>query len=494
MLILMIILALAAIGCLVGLIVGYRKGMRSTIAILLAIVMVLSTGGAIWSGIAYSHQDPGKVDTGVPDVDRQVKLGEIVIDDLFGDYSRYFLRSSLPNMANPRTNYAGFSDAVSIPLSMEQDWFDRGTKWERIDPDADPDSVKVDADDRTIAEKLEDNKSAIKEMSEEERFDYYRAQIYNEILRNPIYGDMVARFFLEDELIAKHNGVWLQEFVDKMDAAYATDGKDPAKDPIGAEYWLMYEEGYAGDRAHIMTTDEYYQYAARLCLVLEYFADDTVAAEPSIENYCLPFAEYPRTEKADYQEEETAYILVYKNKAGDILDRFGFNILDRRVERFQEETPPEEPDSTTPPPKETTPPPKETTPPPEETTPPPETSKPPKDPADDPVHQGNADKGGGDNKPGDGTGDHQNYQDEVDDNKDYVPPVTTTPPDDHSNDTVTDPNGGHTDNGAPPSTEKPDQGSNVTGTETTDNGDGTTTTGKVDISDEDNDSHIEIPD
>ncbi len=483
MLILTIVLALVAIGCIIGLIVGYRRGMRRGIAIALAIFMLLSAGGSIWSGVAYFGDDSPKVNTNVPDVDRQVKLGEIVIDDLFGHYSRYFIRSSLANMANNRIQHAGFSDAVSIPLSMDQSWFDAGTKWERAVTSADP-AVKVEADDRTIAQKLEDNKSTINAMSEEERFTYYREQIYNEILRNPVYGDMVARFFLEDELIAQHNGAWLQEFVDKMDAAYATEGKDPEKDPIGPEYWLIYEEGHEGDRAYIMTTDEYFQYAARLCLILEYFADDTVAAEQSIENYHLLPAEYPRTEKADYQEKEMAYILVFKQKDGTILDRFGFNILDRRVERFQEETPPED---TTPPP-DTSKPPEETTPPPEETEPPtpPTTTKPVKDPADDPAQKGNADKGGGANQPGDGTGEKQDYEEEVDENEDYTPPETTTPPEDHSNDHVTDPNGGHTDNGTPPPTDKPDEGSDVTGSDENGN--------KVDISDEENDGFLLPPD
>ena len=129
-----------------------------------------------------------------------------------------------------------------------------------------------------------------------------------------------------------------------MDAAYA-DGKT-ADQPQGIECWLQYDPSHPGDQRYLMTSDAYYQYAARLCLVLGYYGDEEVSSPLTDEHYCLPNrAEVTdlRTELADYQEAEPAYLLVYRTKDGRTLDRFGFNLLDRRIERPQTTEPKPEP-------------------------------------------------------------------------------------------------------------------------------------------------------
>ena len=112
-----------------------------------------------------------------------------------------------------------------------------------------------------------------------------------------------------------------------------------------------------------------------------------------------------------------------KNEVGDKNPKgllvIGFNIHDKRPEFFTEEDKPEivntppsgGSDTPTPSPGSDTPtkpsggsdPPTPTNPPESPTTP---TTK-QKDPADDPVNNGNAQKGGGDNKPSDGSGEYQ---------------------------------------------------------------------------------------
>ena len=501
LILLTIALVIGAITGVIMLVRAYRRGISRTVFIVGIVLTALALCGAAASAVGAHAVGPApaveEVDVGdvpqeelIPNVDQLVDLNQIVIDERFGDYSRYVLRSSWPNLAKVRTHYSGFSDAVSLPMAVDQAWFDAYQEWGPhgqtvSNPDGTTTTIS-DYDDINAA--LQTREDYLAGLSEEELFHYYREEIYEEILRNPIYGDMVARFFLEDELITANNQEWLQDFVDQMDAAYAA----PDDQAQGIECWIQYDPNHPSDSKYLMTTDEYYQYAVRLCLVLEYYLDEGVSSPTADEHYCLPpdaEVTQARTEKADYTEDEEAFILVYKTKDGQVVDRIGFNLLDRRIERPKPAEPEPEPTDT----------PDKPTPPPDKPTP----TEPVKDPADDPAQQGNADVGGGANQPGDGKGDRQDYEEEREQDQDYKPSNNTGDRGDNgsSHETVTDSQGGHTDNGTPPDTSQPkdpERADPATGTETTvkDNGDGTTTTTttEADASKETADGVLAMPD
>ena len=103
----------------------------------------------------------------------------------------------------------------------------------------------------------------------------------------------------------------------------------------------------------------------------------------------------------------------------------------------------------------------------------------------------------------DGTGDHQDFAAEQDQNQDYTPDNNTGNRGDNgtSHETVTDSQGGNTVGGTPPDTSQADSAEDatpVTGTESTtvDNGDGTTTTttSEADASQEVADGVLTMPD
>lgn len=233
-----------------------------------------------------------------------------------------------------------------------------------------------------------------------------------EILRNPVYGVTVANALRDkkigDRAIGDFNG-WMNEMVQNSQGVFV---------------WCEYRN----DSKTIYVTEEYRCYAATLCTFLERLVGQGVQTRQTIENWCLNSAAKNNDRagiKAEYQYKKEAFILAYvgKNEAGDKNPKgllvIGFNVHDKRPEFFTEEDKPEivntppsgGSDTPTPSPGSDTPtkpsdggdPPKPTNPPESPTTP---TTK-QKDPADDPVNNGNAQKGGGDNKPSDGSGEYQ---------------------------------------------------------------------------------------
>lgn len=239
-------------------------------------------------------------------------------------------------------------------------------------------------------------------------------ELEEEILRNPVYGVTVANALcskkIGDQAIGDFNG-WMNEMVQKNSK--------------GVFVWCEYRDN---DSKTIYVTEEYRCYAATLCTFLERLVEQGVQTRQTAENWCLNSAAKNNDRagiKADYQYKKEAFILAYigKNEVGDENPKgllvIGFNIHDKRPEFFTEEDKPEivntppsgGSDTPTPNPGSDTPtkpsgggdPPKPTNPPESPTTP---TTK-QKDPADDPVNNGNAQKGGGDNKPSDGSGEYQ---------------------------------------------------------------------------------------
>ena len=244
-----------------------------------------------------------------------------------------------------------------------------------------------------------------------------------EILRNPVYGVAVANSIKDKthEKIGNRKfgdlNPWMGEMVQK--------GKD------GNHVWCEYRNG---DTKVRYVTTEYRCYAATLCTFFERWVIQGPQSHQTVENWCLNEAarnDDRAAVKASYQYKKEALVLAYvgKDDAGkENIDAptIGFNKHDKRPEFYGKEDPPEVVNVPTPTDPDPDNPPTPTSPdnpltptdpdnPPSPTTTPdpgpdptdPTSTVKQKDPADDPVNNGNAQKGGGDNKPSDGSGEYQ---------------------------------------------------------------------------------------
>lgn len=303
-------------------------------------------------------------------------------------FSSVVLQSSLSTKDASRTESTGFSDAL------------------------------------TFGFKSKNEKGMLKEAEEE-------------IFRNPIYAQTLAKAFKDKKIgntsIGKINP-WMVELANTK------------------WYKWCVKEGEGADMV-LRVKREYQYHAAEMCLFLERFVIKGVQKYQTIENWCLNLSiENSKREgiKADYQYKKEALIFAYvpKSKMGtkDLkgLFIFGLNIHDKRPEFYGEEKTPKTKDTTsnrnTPSkpggsnnPKSTPTDPPESTP----TDPPESMPDYDKDPADDPVNNGNADKGGGDNESSDGSGDYQEDDPRDETHGPVTPPTPTVVPE-HSHDDIVD--------------------------------------------------------
>ena len=160
-------------------------------------------------------------------------------------------------------------------------------------------------------------------------------QVKEQILRNPIYGDMIIRGMSDIKL---RNGKtlgelnpWMQEFITKSDAAYnaPTDAH-----PYGAEYWCARYENYED----IYVSNEYRHYANALCVLLNRLTMVGVRDWETTENWRLNTSNddmaLRRTEVAPYQESLPALVLGHQDKGQDFEFLIGLNETDKRYEEY----------------------------------------------------------------------------------------------------------------------------------------------------------------
>ena len=307
-------------------------------------------------------------------IDSEVTVDLDDYTDKYSHISMEFLWNSMPQMAKERTEQSGFSDAVSFPF--------------------------VSSDKEAIYQELQE-----------------------EILRNPVEADMVARG-LKDIKLSSGSTIgelnpWLNDFISATD-----EGMQRKTHPRGNEIWLE-QKG-----SKVMVTKEYRKYAAMICVLLDRLQNNGVVEKPSSLNYCLPLiaeGSLTRTELANYQENKPALELKFVRKDGVEEFVIGFNIYDKRFEMFDEQPTPTKPEPGTPgkpgKPGEPGKPGK-----------PGEPGKPDKpgdsrkkDPSKAPVNQGNAQVGGGDNRPTDGPGKHQKTDPTNDKTQGHQNPSTVKP-------------------------------------------------------------------
>lgn len=260
-------------------------------------------------------------------------------------------------------------------------------------------------------------------------------ELQEEILRNPVHADMVARG-LESIKLSSGKTIgdlnpWLGEFIRATDEAMHIE---PGRQhPRGNEIWLTHR---SGDGETIFVTEEFRKYTGLTCVLLDRLVKKGVYSWTSEKNFCLNYVaegSITRTEWSSYQEARPSLVLSYLRKDGKSEFTVGFNLLDKRFEIFSREkegtketTSPEEssPAPTTPAPTEPSHGPVPTTEPsrgpvptkpkggggggggttPAPTTPGGDDGHQRKDPAAAPVNKGNAQQGGGDNRSSDGPG------------------------------------------------------------------------------------------
>lgn len=337
----------------------YQK--RRLTAVIIIIIIIALLFGSIYA-IKRFTENSFKKSLPVTSLDEKTakemnQLLTVNIDDYTSKYSHVsmkFLKNSMPDMADQRTKKAGFSDAVSFPFKSKY------------------------------------ANEAYKELQEE-------------ILRNPVVCDMAIRG-LKDLELASGNTIgdlnpWMQKFVSKMD-----DAMNRKAHPRGNEIWLERFE----DNDDILVTKEYRRIAAMVVVLLDRFQNNGIVKKATKINYCLPLiaeGSITRTKLADYQENRDALSLSFIRKDCQVELTIGFNVHDKRFELFGSAViesrktgggggiiPGIKPNPKPSPKPKPGPKPKK---------------KQSKNPAKDPVNKGNAKRGGGDNRKGDGSGKYQ---------------------------------------------------------------------------------------
>ena len=218
-----------------------------------------------------------------------VELDKLTVDK-YSKVSEEMLTSSLTPHDKPRTDKAGFSDALTY-------------------------GFKSDTDKGKFAE------------------------LQEEILRNPVYGVTIANALRDKKIGGKK--------LSDIDPWMNTMCEKNAQNGVSA--WCEYRDG---DKKTLYVTEEYRRYAAGLCTVLERLIPQGVQARQTVENWCLNNTSENNKRAgvlADYQYKKDAFILAYviKSQMGtnEGLLIVGFNVHDKRPEFYGEEDTPELPNA-----------------------------------------------------------------------------------------------------------------------------------------------------
>jgi hypothetical protein len=216
-----------------------------------------------------------------------------------------------------------------------------------------------------------------KTSSDEEK----QLELEKEIWHNPVMGHAVALMFrdlgeINGVVIAEENK-WLKTFIDEYEKE-------------GFSHFLVPD-----DELKLYVNEAYKETATSLIALLNKFKRVGVEKIDTFWHYPLKGsgwgAKAYRNDE-NYVDKEESLNFVYKDKSGRLLVKFGFNLKDKRPEVFVNSGKPVEPTKPTKPTTPLNP----TTP-----TNPTQPTQPPtleKNPYADPVHQGNANKGGGEGK------------------------------------------------------------------------------------------------
>ena len=138
-------------------------------------------------------------------------------------------------------------------------------------------------------------------------------------MHNPIYGDMVAQGLIgTGELVTEHN-TWLMEFVEATDAA--------VEDGDGMRRWITYPQGM------LMNSDEYTEYANKLCTLLDFYIPVGIYEMESTGNWSLGAdseGALVRARENSEQATSPALMFQYVDAGENVKATFGFCVDDGR--------------------------------------------------------------------------------------------------------------------------------------------------------------------
>lgn len=221
--------------------------------------------------------------------------------DYYPDVSWEFLDYQMVNQDSARVKASGLSDAVSFPFITKK-------------------SPNLDSPSESTYD-----------------YTYMFSQVLEEILRSPVYCDMVIRGMKDIKLSTGKTigdlNPWMAEFVQKTDNFMKIDQNTH---PRGMECWVTLR---SGEGNKVFVSEEFRVYAIRTCLLLRRLVPTSVETWKSTSNYVLNYTatnSNRRTELASYQENRESLILCYVRKDAYADFSIGFNLADKRFEYFKD--------------------------------------------------------------------------------------------------------------------------------------------------------------
>ena len=192
---------------------------------------------------------------------------------------------------------------------------------EDVQPPVDLEAVEVMVPDKVIEELIIEAQEPIAVFDNAGQYDILAMchEIKEKIMHNPIYGDMVAQGLIgTGELVTEHN-TWLMELVEATDAAMEDGG--------GMRHWITYPQGL------LMISDEYTEYANKLCTLLDFYIPVGIYEMESTDNWSLATdADGALTRARENSEQITSPALVfqYVDAGENVKATFGFCVDDGR--------------------------------------------------------------------------------------------------------------------------------------------------------------------
>lgn len=247
------------------------------------------------------------------------EIDAALTSERFAKISRELIDNSLPNKAKERTKATGISDAVSFPFYVNK------------------------AIDKKVAEfaRSGDGKAwarirseILKEKLSKADLEKFSDQLDQELLRNPVFLDMVIRGLGQ----VKVGGKSIAEL-----NSFMLEGKKLFKDGYKTEngfLWAIEKDA----QGRFCVTEKYRRIAIGTRLLLDRFVlDKKLRGYKSVVNYRLNLetkSVLVRTAKAEYQENLPSFVLTYRTKKMKDLVVLGFNLHDRRLEILKKDKEP----------------------------------------------------------------------------------------------------------------------------------------------------------
>lgn len=282
-----------------------------------------------------------------------IHVDDLSADAEYGDYSPYILRSSFPAMNGWKSQTLSilgepFVGAVSLPMIADQNYYDIASGYVRKTGSNSSEQIVATL---TLRQQIEEWRKFFDSLDAEAAKSAGLDKIIEEMLRNPIFGDMVATGLAEYcPALVEVNEEWYPQLLEMFANAYDTSSNG-VDDPRGVECFITYDTDDQelinswSDKekfAHMVRTEEYFYAITPLCDLLKEFEVVGYEERKSLHNYELKYnglTSAARTREADEQEDRLALVLAATGKSRKVEYLTGFNFFDKRLEIFNIGTP-----------------------------------------------------------------------------------------------------------------------------------------------------------